>query len=121
MSKYLKKLPEEPSFEQKGLKGYNYDLECKEITLTIEDSFKGHDYYHTNTHSTKTYYVIEGKGLFKVNGELIHVIKGDVVEIPPKTEFVFAGKMKLLLIMAPAFRPEDGINGKENDLYEIEE
>jgi hypothetical protein len=38
--------------------------------------------------------------------------------ILPNSEFVFAGKMKLLLIMAPAFRPQDGIEGRENDLYD---
>ncbi|MFR2534742.1 MAG: hypothetical protein ACLS95_05890 [Clostridia bacterium] len=42
--------------------------------------------------------------------------QGDVIEIPPKTEFVFAGKMKLMLIMSPAFRPQDGIEGRKNDL-----
>ena len=120
MSNYKKKLPTQPSFEQKGLKGYNYNLECKEMSLSIEDCFKGHDYYHINVYSTKTYYVLEGKGVFKINNELIHVQKDDVIEIPPKTEFVFAGQMKLLLMMAPAFRMQDGKNGRENDLYGIE-
>ena len=83
----------------------------------MEDCFKGHDYYHTNVYSTKIYYIVDGEGKFKVNGKVIEVKKGDVIEIPPKTEFVFAGKMKLLLMMAPAFREEDGKNGKENDLY----
>ena len=40
-----------------------------------------------------------------------------MIEIAPNTEFVFAGKMKLLLIMSPAFRMQDGIDGKDNDLY----
>ena len=114
---YIKKLPTEPSFMQKGLNGYNYELETKEISITQEDCFKGHDKYHKNPYSTHLYYCLEGKGKFKVAGEIINIEKGDLIEIPKNTEFVFAGKMKLLLIMAPAFRPQDGIDGKENDLY----
>lgn len=114
---YIKKLPTEPSFMQKGLNGYNYELETKEISITLEDCFKGHDKYHKNIYSSKIYYCIDGKGKFKVAGEIINIEKGDLIEIPKNTEFVFAGNMKLLLIMAPAFRPQDGIDGKENDLY----
>ena len=114
---YIKKLPTEPSFMQKGLNGYNYELETKEISITLEDCFKGHDKYHKNIYSSKIYYCIDGKGKFKVAGEIINIEKGDLIEIPKNTEFVFAGKMKLLLIMVPAFRPQDGIDGKENDLY----
>ena len=43
--------------------------------------------------------------------------EGDVIEIPKNTEFVFAGKMKLLLIMTPAFDPKNEIEGQNNDLY----
>ena len=114
---YIKKLPQNPSFEQNGLNGYNYELDTKEISLTVEDCHKGHDKYHTNTHSSKLYYVIEGKGIFKINEVIHQVKKDDVIEIPPNTEFVFAGKMKLLLIMTPAFRVQDGIRGKENDIW----
>lgn len=117
MSKYIKKLPKEPSFQQQGLTGYNFDLECKNISLSYEDVFKGHDNYHTNSYSSKIYYVLEGEGIFSINNEKSKVNQGDVIEIPASSEFVFAGKMKLLLIMSPAFRPQDGVDGKENDLY----
>lgn len=115
---YKKVLPQKASFEQTGLKGYNYPLETKEISISMEESFKGHDKYHTNVYSRKIYYVIEGNGTFNVNGETILVKKDDVIEIPSNTEFVFAGKMRLLLIMTPAFRSQDGKDGRENDLYE---
>ncbi len=114
---YIKKLQQEPSFLQNGLHGYNYILNTEDISITIEDCFKGHDKYHTNIHSNKIYYVVEGKGKFKIGEETFEVKKDDLIEIPKNTEFVFAGKMKLLLIMLPAFRPQDGIDGKENDLY----
>lgn len=115
--KYKKKLPKEPSFKQQGLNGYNYNLESEGISITIEDCFKGHDKYHTNVYSSKIYYVLEGIGEFKIANKRYQVKKDDCIEIPPNTEFVFAGKMKLLLIMQPAFRPQDGMEGKENDIW----
>lgn len=117
MSKYIKKLSEEPSFKQQGLTGYNFDLECKDISLSYEDVFKGHDTYDKNYYSSKIYYVLEGDGTFRIDDEKVEVKKGDVIEVPKGTNFVFAGKMKLLLIMSPGFRPQDDIHGEENDLY----
>lgn len=75
MSNYIKKLPGDPSFEQKGLKGYNFNLDCNEITISVEDVFKGHDKYHTNVRSTKIYYVLEGNGTFCINGEKMKFAK----------------------------------------------
>lgn len=117
MSKYIKKLPSEPSFQQQGLTGYNFNLECKDISLSYEDVFKGHDTYDLNDHSSKIYYVLEGDGTFCIENERLEVKQGDVVEVPKGANFVFAGKMKLLLIMSPAFRPQDDIHGADNDLY----
>ena len=49
--------------------------------------------------------------------ELYNVEMGDIIEIPKNTEFVYIGKMKLLLIMSPAFQANNNIDGKNNDLY----
>lgn len=42
---------------------------------------------------------------------------GDIIEIPKNTEFIYIGKMKLLLIMSPAFQANNNVEGKNNDLY----
>lgn len=117
MNKYIKRIPDEPSFKQNGLYGYNFNLECEQISISVEDVFKGHDFYYTNTKSEIFYYVLEGNGTFCIDGEKIDVNKGEIIQIKQNTEYVFAGKMKLLLIMTPKHRHEDGIRGKENDLY----
>lgn len=75
---YIKKLPDEPSFKQQGLNGYNYNLNSDGISLTIEDCFKGHDKYHTNVYSSKIYYVLEGIGKFKINNKVYDVKKAIV-------------------------------------------
>ena len=100
------------------MNGYSLNLENKNISIDIEDVYKGHEKYCTNTVSSHIYYVIEGNGKFKINEEIYLVKEGDIIEIPPNTEFVFAGKMKLLLIMNPSFDIKNNIDGKENDLYD---
>lgn len=49
---------------------------------------------------------------------MYNVEVGNIIEIPNNTEFVYVGKMKLLLIMNPAFDEENYIDEKENDLYD---
>jgi mannose-6-phosphate isomerase-like protein (cupin superfamily) len=121
MKTYIKSFPEEPSFKQKGLNGFVCPLENEVIgNLTLERVHKGHDKYYTNTESSKIYYVIQGQGRFKIKEELYKVHRGDIIEIPPNTEFVFEGQMELLLIMNPKFNPNCEIFGKENDLYNLE-
>ncbi len=116
---YIKRIPETPSFSKGGMNGYSLNLENKNISIDIEDVYKGHEKYCTNIVSSHIYYVIEGNGKFKINEEIYWVKKGDIIEIPPNTEFVFAGKMKLLLIMNPSFNAKNNIDGKENDLYDL--
>jgi|APSaa5957512622_1039677.scaffolds.fasta_scaffold209401_2 hypothetical protein len=41
----IKEIPEEPKFTQKGLKGYQYNLDNKELEIYSVDVTKGHDKY----------------------------------------------------------------------------
>ena len=117
MNKYIKKLPENPSFEQNGLKGYKYNLDTKDLGLYIEVSHQGLDKYVYDKESTHIYYVLEGKGKFSINNEIFNVKQGDVIEAPARIYFTYSGEMKLLLAMTPDFKPENDIDTKrENDL-----
>jgi mannose-6-phosphate isomerase class I len=115
--KYIKRISETPSFLQKGMNGYSLNLENKNLGMDIIDSYKGHEKYCTNRLSTHIYYILNGNGKFKIKNEIYDVQTGDIVEIPANTEFVYAGKMKMLLIMNPPFDVNNHIDGKENDLY----
>lgn len=116
MNQYIKEFPKEPSFRRNGFDGYNVDLNNENISITYENVYKGHDKYCTNTKITHIYYVISGEGKFKIKDEIYEVKKGNIIEIPPSTKFVFAGEMELLLIMNPQFTREGEIVGEENDL-----
>lgn len=111
------KKPESPSFAKEGMNGYCYELESSKLSLTIEDSYKGHDKYCTNLKNDVIYYVLEGNGIFKIEGEIQEVQKDDVIEIKANTEFVFAGKMKLLYISVPEYQQGDFKNGRDNDIW----
>lgn len=117
MSQYIKKFPSEPTFTQNGLKGYQFDLERKGLDIKYIDCFKGHDQYCKDTESSLIYYVLEGRGKFSINNEIYNVEKGNVIEVPPDTEFVYAGNMKLILVMVPGYKPENNIEIRDNDLY----
>ena len=114
---YIYKLPNEPSFIQNGLNGFSYEITNKNISIDIEDVYKGHEKYCKSLVSTFIYYVLDGTGIFKIENNKYNVVQGDVIEIPSNTEFVFAGKMKLLLIMNPDFNKDNEIDGAYNDLY----
>ena len=114
---YIKHMPKEISFSQEGFNGYSYNIESENISIDFEDSFKGHDKYTMNKKSESIYYIVEGNGIFKIENEIFKVEKGDIVQIPANTIFVYKGKMKLLLIMNPPFDVQNDISLKENDLY----
>lgn len=113
---YIKNIPITPSFSQDGMNGYSFILNNKDISIDMIESYKGHEKYCTNKASSHIYYILEGNGRFKINGEIYDVESGDLVEIPKNTEFVYIGKMKLLLIMNPAFDEKNHIDGIVNIL-----
>jgi mannose-6-phosphate isomerase-like protein (cupin superfamily) len=80
-----------------------YPMTNKKIGLVYIDVKAGHfeEFFHKK--STFTYYVLEGKGEFYLNGKKIKVKATDVVTIPPKTKIYYLGKMKLILITTPAW------------------
>lgn len=117
MNKYVKEFSQEPSFKREGFDGYIAEINNENISITYENVYKGHDKYCTNTKITHIYYVIKGKGKFKINNNIYEVKKGDIIEIPPSTKFIFAGEMELLLIMNPKFTREGETVGEDNDLY----
>lgn len=117
MNKYIKQFPKEASFKQDGFDGFNCNIGCENISITLEDVYKGHERYAMNTKSYHIYYVTQGSGKFKIDNNMYDVKEGDIVEIPPNTEFIFKGKMKLLLIMNPPFDEKNDVTGKENDIY----
>ena len=117
MKEYIKKFSKIPDFKQQGFDGYIAKIDNDNISITFEDVHKGHDKYCTNTKITHIQYVISGHRKLKINDNIYEVQQNDIIEIPANTKFIFAGEMKLLLIMNPKFDKTTEIVGKDNDLY----
>lgn len=75
-------------------------------TLYIEAT-KSHGKVKT-TLSDRIYYVVDGKGEFDIDDEIVLVKKGDVVIVPKNTPYDYwaRGILKLFLVHVPAFDPE---------------
>lgn len=59
--------------------------------------------------SHRLYFVIEGKGVFKVGKETKDVKKNDVIVIPPQIPYMYNGKMKLFEVNFPATDSNDAV------------
>ncbi|MBN2094840.1 MAG: cupin domain-containing protein [Candidatus Aenigmarchaeota archaeon] len=103
----VKAFPKAPTFSQKGLEGFRFGLQDRELEIYVVDSKTGHDNFVLNRRSAHFYFVLEGSGKFIVGFRDYLVSKGDLVEIPPGTEFSYSGRMKLLMLMKPPFSAED--------------
>lgn len=99
--------PEKPTFEQKGLSGFQFPTKNKDVEVYFVDVEKGHDKFIISKKITHMYYILEGTGFFIINNKQYDITPGMLVEVPPDVEFCFSGKMKLLLIMNPPFFPEN--------------
>ena len=76
--------------------GYTFGpLEDKDLEIYYIDVEKGHDTFMVSKKITRTYYVICGSGYFTIDDRRYDVSPGMLVEVPPKVEYSYSGKMKL--------------------------
>ena len=82
----------------------------------------GGEHCLSTCHTSDMYfYIIDGEADFSVGGELFPVKASDVVWVPKNTEYGYAGKLRYVLFMSPAFsegcetRTEKSIYVKASD------
>ncbi len=114
MTSNIKKIPERPSFSQKGLDGFKFPLSCKDIEIYFVDVKEGHDNYIISKKITHIYYVLEGSGFFEIEGIRHDARQGTLIEVPPNVEYTYSGRMKLLLVMSPPWFKDNEIITKKN-------
>jgi SAM-dependent methyltransferase/mannose-6-phosphate isomerase-like protein (cupin superfamily) len=99
---YTHSLPPVPSFEGKGLLGYTFGpLQQKDLEIYYIEVEKGHDTFMVSKRIARTYYVLSGSGYFTIGGQRHDVVPGMLVEVPPKVEFSYSGRMKLVGFCKP--------------------
>ena len=99
---YIHSLPSSVSFTGKGLLGYTFGpLGQKDLEVYYIEVEKGHDVFMISRRITRTYYVLSGAGYFTIGNRKYDVVPGLLVEVPPKVEYCYSGKMKLLALSRP--------------------
>lgn len=73
---------------------------------------EGHNQEFYDKESTFNYIVLEGEGSFFLDDEEVLVKSGDYISISPNTRIYYKGKMKLVLITNPAWKPENEVETK---------
>jgi mannose-6-phosphate isomerase-like protein (cupin superfamily)/SAM-dependent methyltransferase len=100
--RYTHSLPPLPSFDGKGLFGYTFGpLQQKDLEIYYIEVEKGHDTFMVSKRITRVYYVLSGSGFFTISDRRYDVRSGMLVEVPPKVEYSYSGKMKLIGICKP--------------------
>ena len=117
---YLYALPSSISFRGKGLFGYTFGpLTQKDLEILYIDVEKGHDTFIVSKKIARVYYILDGKGYFTIGGRKYDVNAGMLVEVPPKVEYSYSGKMKLLAVSKPRwFSGNDKITKWNPDVVE---
>lgn len=99
---YTYLLPKSTSFTGTGLEGYAFGpLRQRDIDVYYIESEKGHDTFIVSKNITRTYYVLAGDGYFTIEKTRYEVHSGMLIEVPPKVEYTYSGRMKLLAFSRP--------------------
>ncbi len=99
---YIHSLPAWPSFKDRGLSGYAFGpLKQKDLDIYYVEVESGHDTFMVSRKITRTYYVLCGSGYFTIEGRTYDVGPGMLVEVPPRVEYSYSGKMRLLIFSRP--------------------
>ncbi len=99
---YTYSLPNSTSFTEAGLHGYTFGPLCQtDLDVYYIKSEKGHDTFMVSKKITRTYYVLSGEGHFTIDNRRYDVCPGLLVEVPPKVEYSYSGKMTLIAFARP--------------------
>ncbi len=77
--------------------------------VVLVSTEQGHNQEFYDKKSTFTYIVLEGSGTFFLDDEPVEVMQGDILSIQPQTRIYYKGKLKMVLITAPAWQPENEV------------
>ncbi len=106
---YLYSLPSSTSFKGTGLLGYTFGpLNDRDVEIYYIEVTQGHDTFQISRKITRIYYVLSGSGYFTIDNHKYDVGPGILVEVPPKLEYSYSGKMTLIAFTKPRwFRSND--------------
>ena len=98
---YVHSLPTLTSFDGKGLFGYTFPLQQRNVEVYYIDVEKGHDTFIISKRITRIYYVLSGSGYFTIADQRYDVRSGMLVEVPTNVEYSYSGTMTLIALSIP--------------------
>jgi chemotaxis methyl-accepting protein methylase/mannose-6-phosphate isomerase-like protein (cupin superfamily) len=105
---YVYSLPSSESFRGAGMRGYTFGPLRHDSDVYYIVVEEGHDTFQISDKITRIYYVLSGEGYFTIDDHKYAVSPGMLVEVPPKLEYSYSGKMTLIGFSAPRwFRGND--------------
>jgi SAM-dependent methyltransferase len=82
--------------------GYTFGpLKQKDLEIYYIEVERGHDTFMVSKKITRIYYILSGSGYFTIADHKYDVSAGMLVEVPPKVEYSYSGKMKLIGLSKP--------------------
>lgn len=90
-------------FNKYGIDLIVYGENLPEANVVHVSVKKGHFEEFYDIKSTYTYYIVQGKGTFYLDGEAVEAKATDLIVIPAKTRIYYFGTMEMVLTVAPAF------------------
>ena len=93
-----------------GIDLWVYKTQRQEAGMVYVEVEEGHFQEFYDKKSTFLYYIIEGEGTFYLNGEAVPAKATDLIVASPMTKIYYFGKMKMVLVTAPAWRPENEVH-----------
>ena len=108
------KLTKNTDTEKKGKFGANLDVypNVNDCVIVLVSTETGHNEEFSNLKSTFVYIVLEGNGSFFLDDVEVEVEKGDMISIEPNTRIYYKGKLKMVLITTPSWKPENEVETK---------
>jgi chemotaxis methyl-accepting protein methylase/mannose-6-phosphate isomerase-like protein (cupin superfamily) len=113
--RYTHSLPTSTSFNGEGLFGYTFGpLQQKDLEIYYIEVQKGHDTFMISKRITRAYYVLCGSGYFTIGDRRYDVRPGMLVEVPPKVEYSYSGKMTMVAVCKPRWFSGNDVHTKWN-------
>jgi mannose-6-phosphate isomerase-like protein (cupin superfamily) len=107
--KYIFQIGDKPNFDKRGHRGYFFGTQSDRANHLIIETDIGLEGRQTENICEYAYYVLDGSGIFEINGVEHPVQAGCLVVIPPKTTFTYRGKLRMLLINTPVFTSDQEV------------
>jgi hypothetical protein len=102
--RYVFSLPTVADFKGRGLTGCKFGpLTQTDLDVYYIEVDGGHDTFMISRKITRSYYILSGSGSFTIENNRYAVSPGMLVEIPPKVEYTYSGKMTLIAFSRPGW------------------